>query len=83
MAKKPADGPKREPVATFQCLPGLESSEWGLAENRTINAWALDRVLGYLGVSTVEIVDAIAMAPDGRYVEMVREGDELKLYEKL
>lgn len=73
----------REPVASYDCPVGLQTSEWGLAENRTINAWALDRVLGYLGISTVEIIDAVAMAPDGRHVELVRDGDTLKLFDKL
>lgn len=81
MAKKPVE--TREPVAVFEIPAGLRSSELGLSENRTINAWALDRALCFLGVSRLDIRDAIAETTDGRYVELVREGDTLALYDKL
>jgi hypothetical protein len=81
---KAAEAPeKRQPAAAFEIPAGLRETELGLRENRTINAWALDRVLAYLGAHSVDIVDAVAVSNTGKYCELVREGDNLALYERL
>jgi hypothetical protein len=81
---KAAEAPvKREPSAVFEIPAGLRESELGLKENRTINAWALERVLCYLGAHSVDIVDSVAVADTGKYCELTREGDNLVLYERL
>jgi hypothetical protein len=82
-AAPPAKASKREPAASFDIPEGLLDSELGLAENRTCNAWAMDRVLGHLGVYSVEITDSIATSPDGKYAELVREGNKLLIFDKL
>ena len=84
MARPKAETPaKREPAAVFDIPEGLKSSELGLSSNRTINVWALDRVLGYLGAHSVDIVDSVAVSNEGKYCEIAREGDSLVLYERL
>jgi hypothetical protein len=82
--KKVEDKPApREPVAVYEIPVGLRESELGLSSNRTIAPWAMDRVLAHLGAYTVQIVDGIATGNDGRWVEMVRAGDSLQLFERL
>ena len=87
MAKKPiqdisAEVP-REPVAVYEIPAGLRDSDLGLSSNRTISAWAMDRVLAFLGVHVVEIIDGVATSLDGQYCELVRNGDSLQLFDRL
>jgi hypothetical protein len=81
VAKKEA--PKREPSAVFDIPAGLVNANLGIESNRTINDWALSRVLAYLGAHSVDIVDSVAMSNDGKYCELVRDGDTLVLFDKL
>jgi hypothetical protein len=85
VAPKAANPPPapRTPAASFDIPEGLLSSDLGLMQNRTCNAWAMDRVLGHLGTHQVEIIDGVAMSTEGRYCELVRTGDKLHLFDKL
>jgi hypothetical protein len=74
---------EREPVAVFEIPVGMRDSELGLSSNRTINAWALDRLLAYLGAHSVEIIDSVAMCNNGKYAEVVRDGDNLLIFDRL
>lgn len=77
------DKPDRVPAAVFEIPPGLRESSLGLSCNRLINPWAMDRVLSHLGAHSVDIIDSIAVAPDGAYAELVRDGDTLQLFDRL
>jgi hypothetical protein len=79
----PVAAAPRTPAATFDIPDGLRTSDLGLDNNRTINAWAHDRVLGFLGAHSVEIIKGVAVSDSGKYAEMVRQGDKLLIYGKL
>lgn len=82
-AAAPTAKAPRVPAASFEIPLGLRDSELGLAENRTCNAWVMDRVLGHMGTHSVEIIDSVAASPDGRYCELVRDGDALLIFDAL
>jgi hypothetical protein len=73
----------RVPAAEFDIPEGMRDGELGIESSRTCNPWVIDRVLGFLGAYSVEIIDSIAVAGDGKYVELRRDGDKLQLFDKL
>lgn len=83
MAKSPKEAPARVPAVEYEIPPGLRDTELGLSSNRTINDWALTRVLAYLGAHSVDIRDAVAMSNDGKHCELVRAGDKLQIFDTL
>ena len=61
----------------------MRESNLGIECNRTCSAWVMDRVLGHLGAHSVDIIDSVAVSNDGKYAELVREGDNLLIFDRL
>jgi hypothetical protein len=84
MAKaKPVEVEPRIPDAEFDIPEGIRDGEMGLSSNRTCHPWAMDRLLAFLGAHSAEIINSVAVSNDGKYAELVREGDKLQLFGKL
>ena len=80
------DAPDHDPAppavaAEYEIPAGLRESAFDFESPRTMNPWATDRIVGYFGAHTVEVVDGLCTAPNGRTLMASRVGDKLTLTE--